>query len=456
MRRAVSYALLALGLSLTAARASAHAPLPRGLAVSPTGDAVALALPGFGLLLRPAHAQHFVYACDALNGIPSSDSPALMQYFSDGTLLLGSSGGLRILAADGCPHTDRDANLGAAPVFALAIQQSSQVAYAIAAAPGDGVWRSTDRGAHWEHRGTVEQPDAVNGLLVDPANPDTLYVSRFIVGTGASLLVSNDAGATFMTHAQERALTLLAIQTAPSQLWAVARSLDSKGNHGFDILRSDGSDSPWTAALQVNYFGGLTITPSGEIWVGDEGRGVYRSTDAGDSFTNVAPTHAVSCLASAGTSVWAATPDLPMNPALNLLDGTTGALQPEVAFTDVDNLVTCAPELRVDWRCQAAWIEWQRDVLMRDLTMDAGAPQPAAAMALDANTPQPTTASPNDAGPPAAANPDAGAAIQSQAPRSTNCAATSAPSNERCIPAAPWVLGIALALTLRRRSAKYR
>jgi len=443
------YALLALALSLTATRASAHAPLPRAVAVSPNGDAVALALPGFGLLLRPATAQHFAYACDALNGIPSSDSPPLMQYFSDGTLLLGSAGGLRVLAADGCPGTERDVILGTAPVFALAIQPSSQVAYAIAAGVGDGVWRSSDRGAHWEHRGSVEQSDQVTGLLVDPSDSEKLYVSRAIAGAaGSRLLVSNDSGASFVAYEQARALTLLALQAEPSRLWAVARALDSKSNRGFDILRSDGAESSWTSVLRVNYFGGLTITSNGEVWVGDEGRGVYRSTDSGDSFTNVAATSSVSCLASAGTSVWAATPDLPTAPALNLLDSTTYALKPEVAFADVDNLVTCAPEVRADWRCQAAWIEWQRDVLMRDLTMDAGLPQPPAAVPADAGA---LAGAQEDAGKPA----DAGEPVLAplSAPRSESCAVTPAQRSERCAPVELWFLACAgLAWAFRRRT----
>jgi hypothetical protein len=447
-----TYALLALALSLSATRASAHAPLPRAVAVSPNGDAVALALPGFGLLLRSATAEHFSYACDALNEIPSSDSPPLMQYFSDGTLLLGSPGGLRVLAADGCPGAERDAMLGTAPVFALAIQPPSQVAYAIAAGVGDGVWRSTDRGAHWEHRGSVERSDQVTGLLVDPSDSAKLYVSRAIAGAaGSTLLVSNDSGASFVAYEQERGLTLLASQVEPSRLWAVARALDSKSNRGFEILRSDGADSTWTAVLRVNYFGGLTITSGGEVWVGDEGRGVYRSTDSGASFTNVAAASSVSSLASAGASVWAATPDLPTAPALNLLDATTYALKPEVAFTDVESLVTCAPEVRADWRCQAAWIEWQRDVLMRDLTPDAGVPQPAAAAPADAGG---LAGAQADAGLRADAGEQALAPTptSTSAPPSASCSMTPAAQGERPSPLEPWILaGVGLAWTFRRR-----
>ena len=109
------------------------APLPRGIAVSADGAGVALALPGFGLLLRRAADSPFVYACDAMLGVPPSDTPPALQYFADGSWLIGSSGGLHTFDADGCERAPAHVTLGRSLISALAIQPASQVAFVVAA-----------------------------------------------------------------------------------------------------------------------------------------------------------------------------------------------------------------------------------------------------------------------------------------------------------------------------------
>jgi hypothetical protein len=373
---------LALALCLIAARARAHAPLPRAVAVSADGASIALALPGFGLLLRTSARSEFVYACDAMLGVPPSDAPPALQYFADGSWLIASSGGLHTFDADGCERVASHVTLGRSPISAIAIHAASQVAYAVGYGYGDGIWRSEDLGAQWQRMGAVEAADRVSALLVDPVDAARLYVS-----TDAALSVSIDSGATFQTLPQERALRLLAVQ-APARLWAVARALDNKGNRGFDILRADAPGMPWQSSLRVNYFGGLTITSNAEIWVGDEGGGVYRSIDQGESFAPVAAPRSVSCLASAGNEVWAGTPALPAAPALSVLDAATTSFVPSISLAEVDAQMICPHNTQHGDPCQAAWVEWQRDVIGREPVLgettaeqapqDAGQPMPEA------------------------------------------------------------------------------
>lgn len=438
--------LPALTLSLLVARAQAHAPLPRALAMSPEGGAVVLALPGFGLLVRPSADSRFAYACDALLGVPPSDNPALLSFFRDGSLLLGSPGGLRLMAADGCPRSEQHAVLGGAPIVALAIQPSTQVAYALATEHGDGVWRSSDQGVTWERRGSLDQLTQVTSLVLDPVDPAKLYVTRTEVDASVTLLVSSDAGASFTPYVSARALRLLTAQAAPARLWAVARALDSKGNRGFDVMYAPSEMGPWTQALRVNYFGGLTITPAGEIWIGDEGGGIYRSTDDGATFTNLDAHNTVACLASDTTSLLACIPALPSSPALKALDASGLAFEPVVAFADVDELVSCPAANNVAQVCQAAWIEWRRDVLMQNLTAgDAGVsatPDAGLTPAVpDAGTPPP---------PPAAETPAAAgtaAPAPSPQPEQSGCAVTPGVRG----PATQWELAlVALAWVMRR------
>jgi photosystem II stability/assembly factor-like uncharacterized protein len=399
-----------LALCLVTARASAHVPLPRAIAVSVDSAGIALALPGFGVLLRTGAEPSFAYACDAMLGVPPSDAPPMLQYFADGSWLMGSRGGLHTFDANGCEVAPAHVTLGRSPISAIAIHSQSQAAYAVAAGYSDGIWRSDDRGAHWQRTGAIAAADQVTALLVDPADAARLYVS-----TDAELAVTHDSGASLQTFPQERPVRLLAVQ-ASGRLWAVARALDNRGNRGFDVLRAEGPDQPWQNQLRVNYFGGLAITDNGAIWVGDEGGGVYRSTDQGESFALVESPRSVSCLASAGDRVWACTPALPTSPTLSLFELGANAFVPSITLAEVETRATCA-EQSAD-TCQAAWVEWQRDVLGRpaasiELPLEAGQPsdtptEDAGVSTVDA--PPPAAASPTPAGCTVTQNPHEGSA----------------------------------------------
>ena len=79
------------------------------------------------------------------------------------------------------------------------------------------------------------------------------------------------------------------------------------------ILRATRPEGPWQELLTVNFFGGFAVDPDDAdvIWVGDEARGVFRSSDGGDSFDETQPDVASSCLAYGAGALWACTPGLP-------------------------------------------------------------------------------------------------------------------------------------------------
>ncbi|MDB4989332.1 MAG: hypothetical protein JWN04_4510, partial [Myxococcaceae bacterium] len=157
-------------------------------------------------------------------------------------------------------------------------------------------------------------------------------------------------------------------------------------NRGFDLLHADSLQGPWLPVLRINYFGGFTSAPDGTLWIGDEGGGVYRSQDHGDTFDNVAPKQAVSCLSYAGDALWACTPGTPTQPALTRLVPPSTSFDEVVALADVDHLVQCEAAVDVPQRCAAAWIEWRRDIRMENLSgSDAGALADAATPPRDAS-----------------------------------------------------------------------
>jgi hypothetical protein len=435
-----------------ASRASAHAPQGRTAAVSADGASAAIALPGFGLLLRTKRSPRFAYLCDALLGNQPSDAVPTLAFLADGSLLMGAADGVRVITPDGCPLAAPDNPLSRAVVIALAADPgASRIAYAVTGRERAGLWRSEDGGRTWTMRSRPPNADTVSALLIDAANPDQIYLSENTTVGHSAVLMSSDRGATFSTFDQERALSLLHSPGGVSQrFWAMARSADNTTNRGFDILHATSAAGPWGFALRVNYFGGFSVDPHGSISIGDEGGGVYRSSDGGDTFTNVAPDTAVACLSYAHDAWWACTPGTNQQPALSIEADDVDAgptFDGVVAFSDVDQLVDCGADVDVAKRCAAAWIEWRRDVLMQDVSMDAGASVPSDAGRADAAQPDASVV----AAAPAAVQPEAAVEVTNPAARARRGGCSvSASAAQR---AAGWWFGSPLLLAWCARRA---
>lgn len=384
MRRLFRDALVSSALSAWACSlAHAHAPLPQRVAVTSDGGAIALSLPGFGLVFRAREGQPFAYACDALLGIAPSDRAPALSFLRDGSLLMGSPSGVRIVSAEGCPGAAIDGPLASAAIVTMS-KGAADTVYAVASGGASGLWRSSDGGQHWQLRAAVADSENATALAVSARSPEQLYIS-LRAGAGATLLASNDGGASFTAHAQTLPLTLLSADgPAPYPLWAVTRDALTMGNRGLAVMRAQRPEGPWQEAQRVNYFGGLTIDAQGVIWIGDEIGGLQRSDDGGAHFQNLEADADIACLTAANGTLWACTPGTNAEPALQRI--ANGQPRSAVVTLDaVDQLVSCRDQ-DVSQRCAAAWSEWQRDVLQRPLATDAAAPVP-----VDAGTPDAAT-----------------------------------------------------------------
>ena len=146
-----------------------------------------------------------------------------MAYRSDGTLLVGTAHGLRMLSTDGCPSSAMP--LADVAIEALAVHPTkAQRVFAITVAPDSSpvLQRSDDGGESWTP-GAALAMLPVTALVLDPSDPQKLYVSQTVAAEEASIAVSSDGGATLITFEQSRALTLLHAQASPARLWAMAR-----------------------------------------------------------------------------------------------------------------------------------------------------------------------------------------------------------------------------------------
>lgn len=183
---------------------------------------------------------------------------------------------------------------------------------------GDGVYRSTDAGAHWSHIG-LANTQAIARIRIDPRDPDRVYIAAlghpyapndergvFRTTDGgkswARILFRNDrAGAVdlIIDPNNPRVLyaTLWEVYRRPWMLWS--------GGAGSGLFKSvDGGDT-WTelthnTGLPGGVLGKITVTVSGadsrRVWANVEAErgGLYRSDDAGATWA----------LVNAGRNLW--------------------------------------------------------------------------------------------------------------------------------------------------------
>lgn len=190
-----------------------------------------------------------------------------------GLVLLGLAGAVWILASSGgdtesatpvAPTTPswtpaaqgaswRPAGFGAAGNFLGAYFDPHQPGVVYAASDVAGLFRSTDAGDTWEMRGVGLGNREISSFAVDPFDPDVLYAGTgaFSPTTKAGLYISRDAGLTW-------------------------EHLESTYTHTIAFRKYRTIDA-------------LAPDPAqpGALLSGSRGRGIWRSTDGGDSWSQV-------------------------------------------------------------------------------------------------------------------------------------------------------------------------
>ena len=176
---------------------------------------------------------------------------------------------------------------------------------------GDGVYRSTDRGRSWVHLGLADTRH-ISEIRIHPRDPDRVWVAAlghaFGPNTERGVFRTTDAGASWervlyrdeRTGAADLALDPRNPTVLYASLWQAHRNFWelSSGGPGSGLWRSDDAGASWTeitpnlglpASATLGKIG-VTTSParSGRVWAlveSDAAPGLYRSEDFGETWT---------------------------------------------------------------------------------------------------------------------------------------------------------------------------
>jgi photosystem II stability/assembly factor-like uncharacterized protein len=172
--------------------------------------------------------------------------------------------------------------------------------------PGDGIYRSTDAGKSWKRVG-LEEAGQVGSIAVHPTNADLVYVAAlghaFGPNEARGVFRSRDGGGTWepVLHVSDRAgavdlsldpqnprVLFAAIWEVIRQPWALVSGGEDSG-----LYRSTDGGDTWTEltkGLPEGIKGKIGVAVSGaqegRVWtlVEAEDGGIFRSDDGGDTF----------------------------------------------------------------------------------------------------------------------------------------------------------------------------
>jgi photosystem II stability/assembly factor-like uncharacterized protein len=215
------------------------------------------------------------------------------------TIYIGSAGAGVLKSTDGgARFVVVNSGLGGSIVTGLGIAPNNpDVVYANT--QFDGFYKTIDGGAHW----TGGNWGGFT-LLVDPANPNTLYSAS---GPFDYVQKSTDGGNNWFYVAEglgEASVSTLAMDPHNSNLLYA-------GGSGQALFKSTDGAATWTPITINTNITALLVDPdnSNVIYAGTDGHGVYKSTNGGKSFARVGSPKVtrILALAKSGQTLYAGT-----------------------------------------------------------------------------------------------------------------------------------------------------
>lgn len=314
MRR-LPLASLLVATALTSAHGNGRAPLTNGIAFRP-GDAQSIYVRAtFGLLVSHDDGCTFRWVCEQSIGYGGQFDPkyAIAQ---DGTIFATTFEGLRVSRDGGCTFTTAPPTEGVW-VDAIDIGPTGHVWIATAeTAAASDVYRSTNNGMTFEHRGMHSANIWWKSVKVAPSDGNRVYVAGYQVSgpplpdggmpaPQAHLLRSDNGGDSWTPS------PLANVQYGSTPILLVAAVDPANADHV--LVTSIGASPPAGARLYRSLDAGATLTEvlvttdeirdvvfhAGKVVVATRAGGTFQSTDNGATFAPLAAPQ-LACLGERG------------------------------------------------------------------------------------------------------------------------------------------------------------
>ncbi|MEM0953078.1 MAG: glycosyl hydrolase [Pseudomonadota bacterium] len=183
-------------------------------------------------------------------------------------------------------------------------------------ATGGGLWKTTDGGTTWYPVGDGQLASAsVGAIAIDQKQPDTVYVGmgegqlRGNVLQGDGVYKTEDGGKTWRNIGLEKTRTITTLRIHPSDsqlLYAAALGDPFSANKERGVYRSTDGGESWEQILFTSDRAGaidLAMDPNDpsvlyatlwevyrkpwKLWSGGPGSAIYKSSDGGDTWTDI-------------------------------------------------------------------------------------------------------------------------------------------------------------------------
>ncbi|HVZ21479.1 MAG TPA: sialidase family protein [Vicinamibacterales bacterium] len=304
------FACIALTLLVASnALANGRRPMTNGVFFKPGDPNAVYVETTFGLLVSP-DACSFYWVCEDNIGFGGPFDPAY-AVTSTGAILATTFQGLRVSHDGGCSFTTA-ANTGALYLDAVEVGKNGEIWVASTdTSANNGVFVSTDDAASFAPRGNL--PPAMWYRTVKVASAQRVYVSAYQVsGTApdggqlppsAHLFRSDDDGQTFieqplggLVFAGTPLLDILAVDpTNPDLLYAVTRG--SIAVTGDRVYRSADAGATFTEVADTKYtISNIVIRDTHTVIVATQYDTSYESTDGGVTFQPMSGAPQLACL----------------------------------------------------------------------------------------------------------------------------------------------------------------
>jgi photosystem II stability/assembly factor-like uncharacterized protein len=172
---------------------------------------------------------------------------------------------------------------------------------------GGGLWKSTDAGATWTQIGNLPMPNSLGRILIDPTNPRHMYTTGSVTGSSLGFWISDDGGNTWAIPDAFKAggaagkwtNDVYNMVADPTDFNHVVLTLHYTPGPGAPILETKDAGKTFIAHDPdpgMDHAQGLAMLYNPALHIGDAktwlvgagyGTGIFRTTDAGASWTKV-------------------------------------------------------------------------------------------------------------------------------------------------------------------------